>query len=168
MISQCTWLLLIQLRKEDSKAMCVVQQRSQEARQNWESALESKDRALTQLEDALVTQKRSLQQQVDQQQAAVSMTHNQLIQGTDAQILMQRQLEQSQQQVTTLLVTAVIHATHVSAEHSVESSSNAAMCCCAIGPNADSQSRLHNKQMIVWSMEHTVSLTITFVFFGCR
>ena len=78
---------------------CVMQQRSQEARQNWESALESKDRALTQLEDALVTQKRTLQQQMDQQQAAVSMTHNQLIQGTDAQIAMQRQLEQSQQQV---------------------------------------------------------------------
>ncbi len=79
--------------------VCVMQQRSQEARQNWESALESKDRALTQLEDALVTQKRTLQQQMDQQQAAVSMTHNQLIQGTDAQIAMQRQLEQSQQQV---------------------------------------------------------------------
>ena len=76
-----------------------MQQRSQEARQNWESALESKDRALTQLEDALVTQKRTLQQQMDQQQAAVSMTHNQLIQGTDAQIAVQRQLEQSQQQV---------------------------------------------------------------------
>lgn len=79
--------------------VCVMQQRSQEARQNWESALESKDRALTQLEDALVTQKRTLQQQMDQQQAAVSMTHNQLIQGTDAQIAMQRQLDQSQQQV---------------------------------------------------------------------
>ncbi len=79
--------------------VCVMQQRSQEARQNWESALESKDRALTQLEDALVTQKRTLQQQMDQQHAAVTMTHNQLIQGTDAQIAMQRQLEQSQQQV---------------------------------------------------------------------
>ena len=77
----------------------VLQQRSQEARQNWESALESKDRALTQLEDALVTQKRTLQQQMDQQQAAVGMTHSQLVQGTDAQIVMQRQLEQSQQQV---------------------------------------------------------------------
>ena len=79
--------------------VCVMQQRSQEARQNWESALESKDRALTQLEDALVTQKRTLQQQMDQQHAAVTMTHNQLIQGTDAQIAMQRQLEQSMQQV---------------------------------------------------------------------
>ncbi len=79
--------------------VCEMQQRSQEARQNWESALESKDRALTQLEDALVTQKRTLQQQMDQQQAAVTMTHHQLIQGTDAQIAVQRQLEQSQQQV---------------------------------------------------------------------
>ena len=79
-----------------------MQHRSQEARQNWEAALESKDRALTQLEDALVTQKRSLQQQMEQQQAAVSMTHNQLLQGTDAQLIMQRQLEQSQQQVDCL------------------------------------------------------------------
>lgn len=76
-----------------------MQQRSQEARQNWEAALDSKDRALAQLEDALVTQKRTLQQQTEQQQAAVNMTHNQLIQGTDAQLMMQRQLDQSQQQV---------------------------------------------------------------------
>ena len=76
-----------------------MQQRSQEARQNWEAALESKDRALTQLEDALLTQKRSLQQQIEQQQSAVSMSHNQLVQGNDAQILMQRQLDSSQQQV---------------------------------------------------------------------
>ena len=76
-----------------------MQQRSQEARQNWEAALDSKDRALAQLEDALVTQKRSLQQQMEQQQAAVSMTHSQLLQGTDAQLIMQRQLDQSQQQV---------------------------------------------------------------------
>ena len=77
-----------------------MQQRSQEARQNWEAALNSKDRALAQLEDALVTQKRSLQQQMEQQQAAVSMTRNQLLQGTDTQLIMQRQLDQSQQQVT--------------------------------------------------------------------
>ena len=76
-----------------------MQQRSQEARHNWEAALESKDRALSQLEDALVTQKRSLQQQIEQQQSAVSVTHNQLLQGNDAQILMQRQLDSSQQQV---------------------------------------------------------------------
>ena len=76
-----------------------MQQRSQEARHNWEAALESKDRALSQLEDALVTQKRSLQQQIEQQQSAVSMTHNQILQGNDAQILMQRQLDSSQQQV---------------------------------------------------------------------
>ncbi len=92
------WCICLDDRYTVSES-CVMQQRSQEARQNWESALESKDRALTQLEDALVTQKRTLQQQMDQQQAAVSMTHNQLIQGTDAQIAMQRQLEQSQQQV---------------------------------------------------------------------
>ena len=77
-----------------------MQQRSQEARQNWEAALDSKDRALAQLEDALVTQKRTLQQQMEQQQAAVSMTHNQLLQGTDAQLIMQRQLDQNQQQVS--------------------------------------------------------------------
>ena len=80
-----------------------LQQRSQEARQNWESALESKDRALTQLEDALVTQKRTLQQQMDQQQASVSMTHHQMVQGNDAQTIMQRQLDQSQQQVCSIL-----------------------------------------------------------------
>ncbi|KAL0023694.1 hypothetical protein WJX79_003394 [Trebouxia sp. C0005] len=100
-------------------------QRSQEARQNWESALESKDRALTQLEDALVTQKRTLQQQMDQQQAAVSMTHNQLIQGTDAQIAMQRQLDQSQQQVASL-ETALSQAQGRLAEHSSGSEVRAA------------------------------------------
>lgn len=81
-----------------------MQQRSQEARQNWEAALDSKDRALAQLEDALVTQKRTLQQQTEQQQAAVNMTHNQLIQGTDAQLMMQRQLDQSQQQVAHIIL----------------------------------------------------------------
>ena len=79
--------------------ICCMQQRSQEARQNWEAALESKDRALSQLEDALLTQKRSLQQQIEQQQSAVSMTHNQFVHSNDAQILMQRQLDSSQQQV---------------------------------------------------------------------
>ena len=66
--------------------LCCMQQRSQEARQNWEAALESKDRALTQLEDALLTQKRSLQQQLEQQQSAVSMSHNPLEQGNDGLI----------------------------------------------------------------------------------
>lgn len=75
-----------------------MQLRSQEARQNWESALSSKDRALSQLEDALVTQKRTLQQQVEQQHAAVSMTHNQLVETADTRVYIERQLIQSQQQ----------------------------------------------------------------------
>ena len=78
-----------------------VQLRSQEARQNWESALSSKDRALAQLEDALVTQKRTLQQQMEQQQAAVSMTHNQLVETADTRVFIERQLIQSQQQAST-------------------------------------------------------------------
>ena len=39
----------------------VVQQaRSQEARSNWETALESKDRAIDQLEEALASRQRAL------------------------------------------------------------------------------------------------------------
>lgn len=100
-----------------------MQQRSQEARQNWEAALDSKDRALAQLEEALVTQKHTLQQQTEQQQAAVNLTHNQLLQGTDAQLIMQRQLDQSQQQVahrpplTSLL--ARYHEHHINIWHQV-------------------------------------------------
>lgn len=84
-----------------------MQLRSQEARQNWESALASKDRALAQLEDALVTQKRTLQQQMEQQQAAVSMTHNQLVETADTRVLVERQLIQSQQQASTQCMTTL-------------------------------------------------------------
>lgn len=39
-----------------------VQSRSQEARANWESALESKDRAISQLEEALQSRQRMIDQ----------------------------------------------------------------------------------------------------------
>lgn len=39
-----------------------VQARSQEARSNWEAALDSKDRAISQLEDALAARQRTIEQ----------------------------------------------------------------------------------------------------------
>ena len=43
-------------------ACCPAQARSQEARNNWESALDSKDRAISQLEEALNSRQRTLEQ----------------------------------------------------------------------------------------------------------
>jgi hypothetical protein len=45
-----------------------VQARSQEARANWENALDTKDRAITQLEEALESSKRALVRNVSSQQ----------------------------------------------------------------------------------------------------
>lgn len=42
--------------------MPALQQRSQEARENWESALSSKDRAIAQLEEAIMQQRAALRQ----------------------------------------------------------------------------------------------------------
>lgn len=43
--------------------LAVPQARSQEARSNWETALESKDRAIEQLEEALASRQRALVRQ---------------------------------------------------------------------------------------------------------
>lgn len=49
-----------------------MQARSQEARSNWENALDTKDRAITQLEEALESSKRALVRHSSQQQQQAS------------------------------------------------------------------------------------------------
>ena len=66
-----------------------LQQRSQEARENWESALNSKDRAIAQLEEAVMQQRAALQQPGQTGDAGYQAAFGSL----------QMQLDQRQQQV---------------------------------------------------------------------
>jgi hypothetical protein len=51
------------------------QARSQEARNNWESALDSKDRAIAQLEEALQSRQRTLEQLTSSSAASADAGH---------------------------------------------------------------------------------------------
>jgi hypothetical protein len=52
--------------------LLLLQARSQEARSNWETALDTKDRAITQLEEALESSKRAVVRSNSSQQPAAA------------------------------------------------------------------------------------------------
>jgi capsid protein len=72
-----------------SATLLGLQARSQEARSNWETALESKDRAIEQLEEALASRQRALVRTQQQTSATGACSRHKILDNEAA--LMQAQ-----------------------------------------------------------------------------